>query len=278
MGSQLMEHADLALKEAKRVLKPYKMYSAYLQTVQDSRANLLWTYKLKDAIENQRLVAYFQPIHDNKLNVVSHYEALIRMVDEDGTVSGPMFFMDAARKSRVYSQLTLFMLDAALEFVGRNSCRCTVNLLNEDIAVEENRQQIIDRIRRAEGRERLIFEIVESEGIDDYDVIKGFIDQIRIYGIDIAIDDFGTGYSNFDHISKLDIDYIKIDGGLIEQLNQSERAKTIVESIIHFASSLEIKIIAEYVSNEELQQRVVELGIDYSQGYFWGKPQPWESQ
>lgn len=274
-GKQLMEHADLALKEAKRLLKPYKFYSAYLQTAQNSRANLLWTYRLKDAIENDRLVAYFQPIHDNNSNYVSHYEALIRIVSEDGTVSGPGFFMDAARKSRVYNQLTTFMLDAALDFIQRTGCRCTVNLLNDDIVVEESRQNIIDRIRKASGREKLIFEIVESEGIDNYDVIKLFIDQVRIYGVAVAVDDFGTGYSNFDHISHLDIDYIKIDGGLIGQLNHSARAKTIVESIIHFAKELDIKIIAEYVSDEDLQRRVVDLGIDYSQGYFWGKPQPW---
>jgi len=271
---QLMEHADLALKEAKRLLKPYKFYSAYLQTAQNSRANLLWTYRLKEAIENNRLVAYFQPIHDNNRNQVSHYEALIRMVSEDGTVAGPAFFMDAARKSRVYNQLTIFMLDEALEFIQRTGNRCTVNLLNDDIVVEESRQNIIDRIRKASGRENLIFEIVESEGIDNYDVIKMFIDQVRIYGVAVAVDDFGTGYSNFDHISHLDIDYIKIDGGLIAQLNHSPRAKTIVESIIHFAKELEIKIIAEYVADEDLQRRVVDLGIDYSQGYFWGKPQP----
>ncbi|MDY0189246.1 MAG: bifunctional diguanylate cyclase/phosphodiesterase [Desulfuromonas sp.] len=271
---QLMEHADLALKEAKRLLKPYKFYSAYLHTVLSSRANLLWTYRLKESIENNHLTAYFQPIHDNKLNVISHYEALIRIVSDDGTVAAPGFFMDAARKSRVYNQLTVFMLDAALEFVQRNGCRCTVNLLIDDILVEESRQNIIDRIRKAPGREKLIFEIVESEGIDNYDVIKMFIDQVRIYGIAVAIDDFGTGYSNFDHISQLDIDYIKIDGGLIEQLNSSARARTIVESIIHFAKELDIKIIAEYVSDAALQRSVVELGVDYSQGYYWGKPQP----
>lgn len=273
-GQQLMEHADLALKEAKRLLKPYKFYSAYLQTAQNSQANLLWTQRLKDAIENKRMVAYFQPIHDNKRNTISHYEALIRIVAEDGTVASPGFFMDAARKSRVYSQLTTFILDEALEFIQCHGCRCTVNLLNEDIVVEESRQNIIDRIRKASGREKLIFEIVESEGIDNYDVIKSFIDQVRIYGVAVAVDDFGTGYSNFDHISHLDIDYIKIDGGLIGQLNQSSRAKTIVESIIHFAKKLDIKIIAEYVADEALQRRVVDLGIDYSQGYYWGKPQP----
>ena len=141
--------------------------------------------------------------------------------------------------------------------------------------VEESRQRIIDQIRKAPVRDRLIFEIVEAEGIDNYDDIKSFIDQVRVYGVRIAIDDFGTGYSNFDHISNLNVDYIKIDGGLIAQLNESVRSKTIVEAIIHFAKELDIKIIAEYVADEGLQQQVASMGIDYSQGYFWGKPQAW---
>lgn len=272
--TQLIEHADLALKEAKRVLKPYKHYSSYLHTVQHSQANLLWTSKLKDAIDGNRIVAYFQPIHDNRQHKISHYETLIRLVEEDGTVVGPTFFMEAARRSRVYSQLTLIVIDAALAFIDENDVSCTVNLLNEDIVVEESRQRIVDRIRKDSGRSKLIFEIVESEGIDNYDVIKSFIDQVRVYGVRVAIDDFGTGYSNFDHISHLDVDYIKIDGGLIEQLNNSDRSKTIVEAIIHFAKELEIETIAEYVSDESLQQRAEEMGIDYSQGYFIGKPKP----
>ena len=271
--TQLIEHADLALKEAKRVLKPHKHYSSYLHTVQNSQANLLWTYKLKDAIDGDRIEAYFQPIYDNKQHKISHYETLVRLIEEDGTVVGPTFFMEAARRSRVYSQLTLFVIDAALKFIDQHDMNCTVNLLNEDIVVEESRQQIIDRIRKESARAKLIFEIVESEGIDNYDTIKSFIDQVRVYGVRVAIDDFGTGYSNFDHISHLDVDYIKIDGSLIEQLNSSDRSKTIVEAIIHFAKELEIETIAEYVSDESLQLMVEEMGINYSQGYFIGKPQ-----
>lgn len=272
--TQLIEHADLALKEAKRVLKPYKHYSSYLHTVQNSQANLLWTYKLKDAIDSGRIEAYFQPIYDNTQHKISHYETLVRLIEEDGTVVGPTFFMEAARRSRVYSQLTLFVIDAALRFIEKHDMACTVNLLNEDIVVDESRQQIIDLIRKESAREKLIFEIVESEGIDNYDTIKSFIDQVRVYGVRVAIDDFGTGYSNFDHISHLDVDYVKIDGSLIEQLNSSARSKTIVEAIIHFAKELEIETIAEYVSDESLQKIVAEMGIDYSQGYFIGRPQP----
>jgi len=133
--SQLIEHADLALKEAKRVLKPHKHYSSYLHTVQNSQANLLWTYKLKDAIDSDRIVAYFQPIYDNKRQEISHCETLVRLIEADGTIVGPSFFIEAARRSRVYSQLTLYVIDAALKFIERYGKSCTVNLLNEDNVV-----------------------------------------------------------------------------------------------------------------------------------------------
>lgn len=273
-AEKVIEHADLALKEAKRVLKPYKFYSPYLYTAQHSRSNLLWTHKLKDAIDSQRLEAFFQPIHDNRYNGISHYEALIRLIEEDGTIVGPVCFMEAARHSRVYDQLTTFMIDEALLFIEKAQCACTVNLSSEDILVEESRQKIIDRIRRNEARKMLVFEIVESEGIENYEVIKSFIEQVQTYGVRIAVDDFGTGYSNFEHIAKLNVDYLKIDGSLIAQLDFSERARTIIEAIIHFARELGIQTIAEYVSSESLQKQVAAMGIDYSQGYYWGKPQP----
>ncbi len=270
---KLLERADLALKEAKRIFRPYVHYSADLHSSQSSHANLLWTSKIKEGVENNRFSAYFQPIYDNHSQTISHYESLIRLVERDGTIVGPDFFMEAARKSRVSSHLTTFMIDQALDCIEKHDVGCTVNLSIDDIVDHESRQTIIEHIRKKKARERLIFEIIESQGVENYQVIKSFIDQVHIYGIKVAVDDFGTGYSNFDHISQLDVDFLKIDGGLIAQLNESDRAQTIIEAIIHFARELGIATIAEYVSSEELQERVVALGIDYSQGYLWGRPQ-----
>jgi len=270
---KLLERADLALKEAKRIFRPYVHYSPDLHSSQSSHANLLWTSKIKEGVENNRFCAYFQPIYDNNSQKISHYESLIRLVERDGTIVGPDFFMEAARKSRVSSYLTTFMIDQALNCIEEHDVGCTVNLSIDDIVDHESRQTIIEHIRKKTARERLIFEIIESQGVENYQVIKSFIDQVHIYGIKVAVDDFGTGYSNFDHISQLDVDFLKIDGGLIGQLNDSDRAQTIIEAIVHFARELGIATIAEYVASEELQQRVVDLGIDYSQGYLWGRPQ-----
>ena len=91
-------------------------------------------------------------------------------------------------------------------------------------------------------------------------------------GAKIAIDDFGTGYSNFEHILKLNVDYIKIDGSLIKGIQQDKKHKIIVETIVDFAKKVGSKTIAEFVSDEEIFKNIKEIGVDFSQGYFTGKP------
>jgi EAL domain-containing protein (putative c-di-GMP-specific phosphodiesterase class I) len=105
-------------------------------------------------------------------------------------------------------------------------------------------------------------------------VVKEFIAEAKRIGVEIAIDDFGSGYSNFEHLIHLDVNYLKIDGSLIQNLDTDENAQLIVKTIVQFAQALHIKTIAEYVSSEEIFNHVKELGIDYSQGYFIGKPEP----
>ena len=119
---------------------------------------------------------------------------------------------------------------------------------------------------------RVILEIVESEDIEDYTKVSSFIEDMRYYGCKIAIDDFGAGYSNFEHLLKIDADFIKIDGSLIKNINIDETTEAIVKLIIEFAKKFNKKTIAEYVHNKEVYEKVKDLGIDYSQGYFLSKP------
>jgi EAL domain-containing protein (putative c-di-GMP-specific phosphodiesterase class I) len=120
---------------------------------------------------------------------------------------------------------------------------------------------------------RIIFEILESEGIDDYQHLSNFIKNMKSHGCKIAIDDFGSGYSNFAHILNLDIDILKLDGSLIRNLTNDERTVRIVETIVNFSKQAGIQTIAEFVCDEEVYNSVKQLGIDYSQGYYTGKPQ-----
>jgi EAL domain-containing protein (putative c-di-GMP-specific phosphodiesterase class I) len=122
------------------------------------------------------------------------------------------------------------------------------------------------------GGERITFEIVETEEIDDYKIVENFILMVKEYGCKISIDDFGSGYSNFTNLIKLNIDFIKIDGSITTKLLSDEKAKIMVQGLIQFAKSINIKTIAEFVSSKELFDCIRELGVDFVQGYYLGMP------
>ena len=116
--------------------------------------------------------------------------------------------------------------------------------------------------------------MMETENIDNYENVSEFIKSVKYYGAKIAIDDFGSGFSNFQRISQLNVDYIKIDGSLIQNILSDKNSLTIVETIATFAKRLGVKTIAEFVDSQEIQDKVVALGIDYTQGYFISQPKP----
>ena len=120
---------------------------------------------------------------------------------------------------------------------------------------------------------KIIFEILESEGIENYEEVSSFIDEMKSLGCKIAIDDFGSGYSNFEHLLKLNINYIKIDGSLIKNIDTDKYAQIVIETIVDFASKLNITTIAEYVHNESVHEKVKKLNIHRSQGFYLAEPQ-----
>ena len=123
-----------------------------------------------------------------------------------------------------------------------------------------------------EDRNRLVFEILESENLSDYDFLEEFVLKYKKLGVKIAIDDFGSGYSNFIRIIRLKPDYLKIDGSLIKNIDKDNNSYEIVKSIIAFSKTLNIRTIAEYVHSEEIFNLLLELDVDEFQGYYFGKP------
>ena len=121
-------------------------------------------------------------------------------------------------------------------------------------------------------REKIVFEILESDYISDYAILDEFIFKYRKKGIRIAIDDFGTGFSNFSHILKVKPDYIKIDGSLIKDINSDEKSYEMVKSIAQFSKSLGITVIAEFIHSKEVYEIVKDLEIDEFQGFYLGEP------
>ena len=148
----------------------------------------------------------------------------------------------------------------------------SINLTYENIASPSLIAYIKNRLDLFGGH-KITFEIVESEDIKDYKLVENFILFVKSYGCKIAIDDFGSGYSNFTNIVRLNTDYIKLDGTIIENLAKDKNVELMAIALIDFAKKAGIKTIAEFVSSKEIAQHVKELGIDFVQGYEYGKPE-----
>ncbi|PLY11612.1 MAG: diguanylate cyclase [Sulfurimonas sp.] len=269
-----LEKADIALKSARKQQKSFFLYDKKLNIEKQYKNNMEWVKKLNKALEQDKIVPYFQPIFDNTTNKISSYECLIRLINSDNTPITPDIFLTIAKKSRLYKTLTKIMIEKSCQYFEHIDSNFSINLSVEDILNKEIVTYIKQKIKQYNVADKIIFEILESEGIENYEEISIFINDMKKLGCKIAIDDFGSGYSNFEHLLKLNIDYIKIDGTLIKNLDKDINAQMIVGIIVEFAKRLNIVTIAEYVHSKEVFEKAKELNIDRIQGFFIAKPQP----
>jgi EAL domain-containing protein (putative c-di-GMP-specific phosphodiesterase class I) len=167
------------------------------------------------------------------------------------------------------------ILQKTLEIAQHYPFEFSVNLSAEDISSTEDREEIIRLLTQHRDLcGRLIFEILESEEIKDYEVTTEFISTVKGLECRIAIDDFGSGYSNFEKILLLDIDMLKVDGSLIRRIDRDRHSELIVRTILDFARLAGWETIAEFVHSKAVYDKVVGMGFDYIQGYYVGKPSP----
>jgi diguanylate cyclase (GGDEF)-like protein len=267
-----MEKADIALKTARINHKPYMIYDGSLNIEHEYHQNMQWVQRLTAAIEQDRIVPYFQPILDNSTGAVVSYECLVRLIEEDGAVLSPFHFLEISKKARLYTRLTRTMVEKSCRHFSGKTDHFSINLSVDDILDEDTVAFIKEQIRLYDVQEQIIFEILESVGIENYSEVLSFIEEMKLLGCSFAIDDFGSGYSNFDHLLQLKIDYIKIDGSLIRNLHTDTNAISIIEAIVHFAHKRQLICIAEFVHNAQVHDIVKELGIDRSQGFYLGEP------
>ena len=273
LGKELLfEKAEMALHYAKKNRKLFEIYKEELNIYEGIKENIIWTKKIKDAIAENRIVPFFQPIVNNRLGTIEKCEALIRMIDENGKIISPYFFLDIAKKAGLYKELTITMLKKTFEVLNKTDYEISINLLLQDIVNSEIRALIIEKLEKTKNPKKVVFEIVESEGIENFKEVTDFIKEIKKYGAKIAIDDFGTGYSNFNYLMKLNVDYIKIDGSIIKNIHKDKSAELVTKTIVAFAKELGIETIAEFVAEEEIYNKIKDLNIDYSQGYYFSEP------
>ncbi len=235
------------------------------------------TNVISDAILYNRVIPYFQAIHDNKTGKFHHYEALMRIADKDGRIYSPGQFLEISKDYHLYLQLSHMMIQKVVDIFKSRKESVFLNLSAYDINSEHIRKFIYSLLSKlpADVCRRLAFEIIESEELNNFDELTVFINQVRSYGVKIAIDDFGAGYSNMSVIIKVQPDYIKIDGDIVINCDQNHTKQTCLKAISTIAESLEAEMIAERVENADEQRIIEKYGIQYTQGYYFSKPVPY---
>jgi PAS domain S-box-containing protein/diguanylate cyclase (GGDEF)-like protein len=270
---QLIATADMAKKYAKNKRLHFFIFETSFDFNKEYENNLLWTLKIKEALETDRIVPYFQGIYNNKTQKIEKYECLVRMI-ENGKVISPFFFLDTAKKSKQYLEITKRMIDLTFSEFSQSQYEFSLNLTLEDIESDEMTEYLFDAMKKHKiKKNQLVIEIVESEGIDTHnEKVSKFLRRLKNTGVKIAIDDFGTGYSNFIYLVKFQANYVKIDGSMIKNIDTDQDMQEIVKTIVAFARRMGMKTIAEFVSSQAIFETVQSLGIDYSQGFLLHEP------
>ncbi|MFW5990297.1 MAG: EAL domain-containing protein, partial [Campylobacterales bacterium] len=200
-------HAQLCIKELHNTFgEKIKVYNEQMNDLEKIKENISMVQRIKEAIEEDRVVPYFQPIVDAKSGEVKKYESLVR-IEEDSEALSPYFFLDIAKKVKLYSAISQTMMEKSIKMSREKDIDITINISIEDVLESRNSHFICSLLEQnRDVAEKITFEIIESEEIESYELLMEFIKVVKSYGCKIAIDDFGSGYSNFDYLFNFDVD------------------------------------------------------------------------
>ena len=244
------------------------------------RGEMQWVSKINEALDENRLRLYLQPIislfdDDEK----KHYECLIRMIDEDGKIILPGAFLPAAERYDLSVKLDRWVFDSVYTWMASHSGKrkrmtyCAINLSGHSLSNEEFLDYIADRLDEGQvSPANICFEITETVAISRLTNAIRFMEILKKKGCSFALDDFGSGVSSFGYLKNLDVDYLKIDGMFVRDIATAPIDLEMVRSINEIGHVMGKKTIAEFVENKETLACLKELGVDYAQGFYVGKP------
>ncbi len=226
------------------------------------------------AINENKIIPYYQGIYNNATEKIEKYEALMRIEDSSGKVYPPGMFLDVAKKFKLYHTLSKLMIEKVFSDFDEKESEICINISLFDIESKEFSSWFIDRVKHFSNPNRLTIEFVETENYNTGEKLFDFLNNLKEIGCEIAVDDFGVGFANYTSIISLKPNIIKIDGQIIKNLPTNNDSKIILESICFMSKLIGAKTVAEFVENGEIQEVLLIEKVDYSQGYHFAKPQP----
>jgi len=272
-NSDILSHARTAIKELREHKRSsYKIYDPNSVFIKKQKENIYWIHKIKEAFEKEQLVTYYQPIINNTTKKTEKYECLIR-IRSNGTITPPIRFMEASRLTGTLTLLTKCVIEQSFKKFSSVDYEFSINITSTDLQLNYLEEYLLKCAKKyGINPSRVTLEMLEDISTLNTPEILAQLNSLRYHGFKISIDDFGSESSNLSRLLEFSPDYLKIDGSFIKNILNDKNSSVIVEAVVLLCKKSNIKVIAEFVHNAEVQAKVEELGIDYSQGYYFGEP------
>ena len=225
-----------------------------------------------DALEKKDIVPYFQAIVNNKTGRIEKYECLARIIYNDEVLQ-PDSFIETASLMGVLPDITRLMIEKSFEYFKDRTEQFSINISEHDLN-EGYLDSFLEQnvIKYGINPSRVVLEVLEGISANGADKSLDQLLAFKDRGFQLAIDDFGAQNSNFERVHRLKVDYIKIDGSFIKNIDKDINSYYVAKTIADFSKSIGAKVVAEYVHSKETYDKVLEIGVDYSQGYYFSKP------
>ena len=271
----LLPYARSALREAheRGIPNQFHIYDGKNAFIKKAKDETAWIQKFRIALEEDKVVPFFQPIISNSSGKIVKYECLARVEDE-GEIISPIHFLESARRSGLMGNLTRSMINKCFKIFSGNEIEFSLNIANEDLLDNT----FIDFLTMKQKHyninpQHVILEILEDIIISDVNPLPlQNLHILKKLGYKLALDDFGTNRSNFNRLEAIGVDILKIDGQFIQGIDTNEKNQYIVKMITNMAKKMHIEVIAEFVETGQEYEMVKNIGVDYSQGYYFNKP------
>ncbi len=276
----LLSNVDIAMYQSKDLGRNrYTLFDQSTESMRGTHQRIHWAKKLRDALDEDRLVLFSQQVVQLKNLKPVHHEILVRIRDENGNYILPANFIELAESLGMVQEIDMRVVEKLLRFIaensqGRKKLRYFVNVSRVSISDPHWIQQLIRLLREScIDPSQLVFEITETAAMAEIDVTLTFIRKLRSLGCRFALDDFGAGFSSFYYLKRLEVDYLKIDGSLIRDLATDESSRIFVKAVNDIARGLNKQVIAVGVEKPEVVRLLLEMGAQFGQGYLFQQPQ-----
>lgn len=267
-----LSHADEALANATENSQDFSIYEEDKELEHHQNQNLIVASSIREAYYDGRIICYYQPIVSTQTGKIQGYETLARLISKDSTLIPPLNFLTIAKKTALYPEISREIMRQSCESFADRDENFSVHLCALDIMDQHTLRYLEETMVSTNTARRIVFELSEEDIYDHYIRVSLFIAEVKKLGAKISVDNFGAGYSNLEKIIHLDIDYLKIDGRLVNKINDNRKYLEMVRTIAGFANAIGAKSIAENVENDAIFTTLQTLNIDYVQGFHIGTP------